>query len=326
MTLLETPRSRIFIAAVALLGAAILILLFTRRMAQVHAAQHAVAAMNARMSAELANPQTPRPSATPVLVELFTSEGCSSCPPADALLARLDRDQPIPSADIIVLGEHVDYWDSLGWHDRFSSPDLTRRQKNYQGYFNLDDIYTPQTVVNGSAQFSGTDSAGIGDAIEKAASQTVRIQFNSVEVHRDYVTFTLMDGPATHPEYVNIYADLVDPVDTTEIHAGENKGRTLHHAGVVRSFTMVGGAWHMKELGRHPDQPFMIQTHSPASLDGMRLVVFAQTKHIGPILGAVSCVLSTSPTPRAADGTPFPANPCPTAATPVATTQLAPLQ
>ena len=181
--------------------------------------------------------------------------------------------------------------------------------------------YTPQTVVNGSAQFNGTDTQGIAGTIEKAAAHTVPIQFTNVVVHRDYVTFTLMNGPATHPEYVRIYAALVDPADTTEVRAGENKDRTLYHAGVVRSFALVGESLHLKELGQHPDQPFRIQTHGLHNINGMRLVVFAQTKRIGPVLGAASCVLITAPDVHAADEAPFPANRCPAAPTSSASVQ-----
>jgi hypothetical protein len=262
--------------------------------------------------------QTPR---TPVVVELFTSEGCSSCPPADAILAQLDREQPVHNADIIVLGEHVDYWDSLGWRDRFSSPDFTQRQKDYQYFFKLDDIYTPQAVVNGSVQLNGTDRDGIKSAILDAAAQTVPLQFTSVQVRRDSVTFTLKDGPATHPENVDLYAALVDPTDTTEVHGGENNSRTLHHAGVVRSLALVASSAHMKSLGEHP---FTIQLHTPGTVNSMRLVVFAQAKRIGPVLASASCVLSTAPTPNPAAAL-FPANRCPTASTSVAAAQESPL-
>jgi hypothetical protein len=254
---------------------------------------------------------------TPVLVELFTSEGCSSCPPADAILAKFDHEQPVPTADIIVLGEHVDYWDKLGWRDRFSSADFTQRQTDYRYLFKLDDIYTPQAVVNGSAQLNGTDRDGIRAAIQGAALQTVPLQFASVQVHRDAVTFTLQNSPSTHSEYVRVYAALVDPADTTEVHGGENNSRTLHHAGVVRTLSMVGESWHMKNLGEHP---FTVRLRAPGTVNGMRLVVFAQTKPIGPVLGSASCVLRTTPAPAAVEA-PFPANPCPAAPQSVAAVQ-----
>jgi hypothetical protein len=250
---------------------------------------------------------------TPVIVELFTSEGCSSCPPADAILAQFDRTQPVPTADIIVLGEHVDYWDGLGWRDRFSSSDFTQRQKEYRFAFKQDDIYTPQAVVNGSAQINGTDRDRIFSAILDAAAQTIPIQIASVQVQRNSVTFTLQNGPAAHAQPVSLYAALVDPADTTEVHGGENNSRTLHHAGVVRTLAQVASSSHMKDLGEHP---FTVQLRTPAPINGMRLVVFAQTKPIGAILGAGSCVLSTSPTPAAA--APFPGNPCPARALSVA--------
>src|SRR5579863_7576892 len=109
---------------------------------------------------------TPR---TPVLVELFTSEGCSDCPPADALLEKLDRSQPVRNAQMVVLSEHVDYWNDIGWKDPYSSHEFSARQGDYAHRFRLDGPYTPQMVVDGEAQFVGSDERRAILAIEGAA-------------------------------------------------------------------------------------------------------------------------------------------------------------
>ncbi|MCU1263294.1 MAG: hypothetical protein JWO80_6179, partial [Bryobacterales bacterium] len=98
---------------------------------------------------------------TPVVVELFTSEGCSSCPPADKLLAEIERAQPVANAQVLVLSEHVDYWNRLGWRDPFSSVQFSQRQSDYSAAFQKDGVYTPQMVVDGRAEFVGSNA---GDA------------------------------------------------------------------------------------------------------------------------------------------------------------------
>src|SRR5204863_4528217 len=109
-------------------------------------------------------------AATPIVVELFTSEGCESCPPADVLLRQLASTQPVPGAQIIPLSLHVDYWDQLGWKDRFSSALLTNRQRVYGTRFNIDSVYTPQMVVDGRSELVGSDGAAARKAIARAAT------------------------------------------------------------------------------------------------------------------------------------------------------------
>ena len=118
-------------------------------------------------------------SKTPVVVELFTSEGCSSCPPADALLARMDKEQPISNAEIIVLEEHVDYWEKGGWHDRFSSSQYTDRQNQYAPRLKFSESYTPQMVVDGTTQFVGNDAPRTLSAIVTAALERPRWPWRS---------------------------------------------------------------------------------------------------------------------------------------------------
>ncbi|MGC4048879.1 MAG: DUF1223 domain-containing protein [Paludibaculum sp.] len=107
--------------------------------------------------------------ASPVLVELFTSEGCSSCPPANAILARLDQEKSVSGVPVIVLSEHVDYWNSIGWKDPFSSAQFSGRQQAYSQAFRLESVYTPQMVVDGREQFVGSNTAALRDAVEKAS-------------------------------------------------------------------------------------------------------------------------------------------------------------
>jgi hypothetical protein len=244
----------------------------------------------------------------PVLVELFTSEGCSSCPPADALLGRLDREQPLSNAKIIVLSEHVDYWNNGGWQDRFSSAALTERQNEYGDFFKLSDVYTPQMVVNGAVQMNGTDGKKIAAALEDAAvSHPIPLQITSVQVRGKAVSFTLRNGMPATPGSVDVYAALVDPEDTTKVGAGENHGRTLQHVGVVRVLDRVSGSSRTQDLGSKP-LAFSGSVSGKPGFEGMRLVVFVQTKRIGPVLGADACLITSG---EKADGGPV--GPCPSA-------------
>ncbi len=134
----------------------------------------------------------------PVLVELFTSEGCSSCPPADRVLAQLEKERTTADAEIITLALHVDYWNYLGWKDEFSSSVYSQRQNGYAEKFNLDSIYTPQMVVDGQNQFVGSNLGTAQKAISEAAkSQKANIEISSVaDLKNPKLKVNISDLPA----------------------------------------------------------------------------------------------------------------------------------
>jgi hypothetical protein len=240
----------------------------------------------------LSLPAQNAPNRIPILVELFTSEGCSSCPAADALLAKLDGSTN-PRVEIVALGEHVDYWDQLGWHDRFSSHLLTQRQNDYSSHFNLSDVYTPQMVVDGSSQFVGNDTAKAVAAINRAAAQPklgLALAAPTLDGRRLASTVTL-SAPGSGAG--SVYAALVQPHASTDVRSGENHGRHLDHAAVVRSLIRIGS---LKDASRGP---IAFQLTAPADADPttLRLVVFAQSETLGSGLGAVLAIASSSPRP-----------------------------
>lgn len=167
----------------------------------------------------------------PVLVELFTSEGCSDCPPADDLLARLEHDQPIPGVHAIVLSEHVTYWNHQGWTDPFSMEQMDDRQKDYQERFRLSDVYTPQMVVDGAEQFVGSNANALSAAMAHAGSKQA-LAFATAAWDKDGVHFSVQT-PAT--QGMHLFAAVTQDVSRSEVSRGENAGRTLHHVAVVRT-------------------------------------------------------------------------------------------
>ena len=168
-----------------------------------------------------------------VVVELFTSQGCSSCPPADALVSQLSHN----GGPVIPLAFHVDYWDHLGWRDQFSSREWTARQMMYVREFRLSSAYTPQMVVNGSRQFVGSNAAAMNAAIEEAAraKPAGSIALNVARKGAKINVSLRADAPANGDVVVVLFEDGV----TTHIERGENEGRTATEDAIVRRLVRV---------------------------------------------------------------------------------------
>jgi hypothetical protein len=167
----------------------------------------------------------------PVVVELFTSQGCSSCPPADAYLRELTKDR----RDVLALAFHVTYWDRLGWKDPFSLPAATQRQDVYGRRFG-DGSYTPEIVVDGAASMVGSDRRDVGSAIENAKRKGRTAAAVSVSKSGEQVSIQVGAGNGSG----RILLIGFDREHTTAVGRGENSGRTLTEANVVRSIRSVG--------------------------------------------------------------------------------------
>jgi hypothetical protein len=199
----------------------------------------------------------------PVLVELFTSEGCSSCPPADELLARLERTQPV-----IVMSEHVDYWNRIGWTDPYSSHAFSERQEAYARRFRINGPYTPQMVVDGRTEFVGSDGYEAVSAIRAASkSQKAAIRIGGGEK-----SATVDVDP--FPHHADVYVAYAADSGTQDVLRGENKGRRLHHVAIVNSFQSVGRV----------DEKSGLHLEVPVRPDA-RLIVFVQEPGNGPVWG-----------------------------------------
>ncbi len=216
---------------------------------------------------------TPR---VPVLAELFTSEGCSSCPPADALLIKLDQMQPVANARIIVLSEHVDYWNSLGWKDPFSSAQFTERQEMY-AHAMVTEKYTPQLVIDGRWQVLGSDAKAIVSAVERAAAKP-KSAVHIVAATRagNQAAITISADPLASGKK-DVWVAIADDRDETAVRKGENAGRTIQHVSVVRALTKAGTVTKSAPFEK------TVRVPMPSSTSDMRVVVFIADLG-GPIL------------------------------------------
>jgi hypothetical protein len=198
----------------------------------------------------------------PILVELFTSEGCSSCPPADRLLESLDP-------QVIVLSEHVDYWDRLGWRDPFSAHANTLRQEGYARGFGTEGPYTPQMVIDGVTEFVGNDSRRAMDEIARARTR------EKIGVHLARTASGVQVQIDRAANSAEVWLALADDSATSQVAAGENKGRQLHHVAILRSLRKIGSV----KRGAAFEQSVAVPTGAG------RVIVFVQASALGKVYG-----------------------------------------
>ena len=227
----------------------------------------------------------PAANATPVLVELFTSEGCSSCPPADALLSRLESTQPVSGADAIVLEEHVDYWDRLGWKDPFSSSAMSERQTEYGQALGGRQIYTPQMIVDGRSEFVGNSENAALRAIRTAgavAKPAVTLAWTSDgKLNVNIAPLTNASGGDTPHVFVAITENGLH----SDVRRGENAGRSLQHRGVVRQLTNLAKA---ETSSPGFSSAFAVHTQPEWNRANLRAVVFVQEQRSRRVLAAAA--------------------------------------
>jgi len=229
------------------------------------------------------NPSPNPTSDVPVVVELFTSEGCSSCPPADALLQKLDA-QPYSGVRLIVLSEHVDYWNHIGWTDPYSSHTFSRRQDAYGSRFHLDSVYTPQMVVDGAEEFVGNSANDARKAFERAAgSPKVSVRISDVTRAGDLLRAHLETGPLPSGARGSdvLIAIALDHAES-QVATGENAGRRLAHVAVVRSLSKAGTI----ASGRAFAHDVSVKLDNQVDPASFRLIVFIQEPGPGRVLGA----------------------------------------
>ena len=214
------------------------------------------------------------PAAQPTLVELFTSQGCSSCPPADAYLIELDKRD-----DLIALSMHITYWDYIGWKDPFASQAVTERQRAYGRLIGRGRIYTPEIIVNGVLDEVGSRRAAVNRAIDKAqASMPDQLDSGLSMIAHDKLQVSVpgadFDGSAT------VWLARYDNEHVTEIERGENRGRTLRNINVVREIREIG-VWNGNSLDIELPMSALISDNGN---DGC--VIIVQQDGYGRVLGA----------------------------------------
>jgi hypothetical protein len=221
-----------------------------------------------------------QPARTPVLVELFTSEGCSSCPPADALLVKLNELQPVADVTVIALEEHVDYWDRQGWRDPFSSAEFTARQRRYGEWLHIDSPYTPEMLVDGQSEFLGSDSRRALSEVARAGRiAKVPIRLTLREKSADQVSLAVAVDAGSSGD---VLLAITESGLASDVARGENAGHNLKHSAVVRKLISIGKL----KAGRAFSADPVVKLAPEWKPENLGAVVFVQDRSSGKVLGA----------------------------------------
>lgn len=210
------------------------------------------------------------------VVELFTSEGCSSCPPADALIEKIQKesnDQPV-----YILAFHVDYWDRLGWKDAFSSAAYSKRQNQYARWLN-SGVYTPQAVVNGNKEFVGSQEGILRSAIKVQLEKTSSAELNLSDIKKDGGKITLQYHVRVKPANTSLLLALVEKNAVSKVLRGENEGRTLSHVQIVRSLQNI-------HLTGQSNGTGTLEIPAGSNRNGLEVIAFLQNNSNGEIIAA----------------------------------------
>jgi hypothetical protein len=216
---------------------------------------------------------------TPVLLELFTSEGCSSCPPADALLMKLNDSQPLAGVTVIALEEHVDYWDRQGWRDPFSSAAFTARQQRYAEWLHIQSPYTPEMVVDGQREFVGSDSrTALNELAKSARAAKTPVHLAWREKSAGQVTLAVQVDAAKWSG--DVLLAITETKLTSDVARGENAGRNLKHTAVVRRLTPIGKL----KAGETFSTETTVKLASDWKAENVSAVVFVQEQAKGSVV------------------------------------------
>ena len=233
-----------------------------------------------------ANP--PDQTRVPILLELFTSEGCSSCPPVDEFVRRMDETQPVDGVQVIVLSEHVDYWDQDGWKDKYSSAQFTERQNGYVHALNLQTAYTPQMIVDGNIVLKGS-SSDIEQAFAKELKvPKIPVRIASAKIETPLQLTVRVEAEAAEKHGGTIWVAVALDHAASQVSAGENSGKQLQHVAVVQELRKVGKL----DKGKSFSQDVTLKLKPDTDPKNLRIIAFVQESNEGKVLGVTGVRVS----------------------------------